>query len=379
MSAKAQVRRPALQALRRVLARLWGFLWAQPIRLRARPAREHMPPAAPDIDFETAQRRAREAWSVAVRRRAPYLLQSASTPSANRCRPVPGLHPPPSVDSGRRWPKQASPHHAVPRSGTEERLDIAAPVSRGTPPPPPDHQDRDTRADSDGCAGDEHTALSTASAFPTTACCPTAEQEIPGAQTASTPGASGRPQTGSTQAVSRPCCMHSTSPPPSILRGGVGYRAARSDKSRSAPLSVPVDHPAATEFLSVHPLPGETAPPQPWRPEVSPPRWIAPYEPPIPAAAQERWQKSPRNAVQSLNTDSPSAAAQRRLAAPALPLQAPDYRPSLAGVEPLARTDDPWPTLLPDPLAAPPGAAARAKSEAEGARRRRLRSEQRGM
>ncbi|MCO6440147.1 MAG: hypothetical protein J5I81_03475 [Nitrococcus mobilis] len=113
---------------------------------------------------------------------------------------------------------------------------------------------------------------------------------------------------------------------------------------------------------------------------MSEPQWIAPPGPPPgAAAAQERWQESPCNAMPGSDIHSPRAAAQRPLAAPALPLQASDCRPSLAEIEPLARTGDPWPALLPGPLEEPPSAEAEAWGEDEGERRQRLRNEQRGV
>ncbi|EAR21763.1 hypothetical protein [Nitrococcus mobilis] len=114
---------------------------------------------------------------------------------------------------------------------------------------------------------------------------------------------------------------------------------------------------------------------------MSEPQWVASHRPPGAAAAQERWQSSPYNAVPDSDSRCPSAAVQRLLAAAALPLQALDCRSFSAEVESeiesLVRPDDPWPALLPDPQEESPSVEAESRLECE--RRQRLRNEQRGV
>lgn len=337
------------------------------VRPSARRTRGRAPRSAPEIDIATAHSRAREAWLAMVRCRAPRLLQRGPAPPASPRRPA-------------RWPAsrlgfdEGIERHAAPQPASQER---------------PCDSTREPRR-----TGRQSPASRSSSASTAAVLIPSGIRTHPGAKPApragggieSTGTASGpapvadlESLAGTAAAESTDAVSGSSGSCPTLSaapgRGEAVGRPTSMDNAggESLPIAIP---PRQVEMAAAFP-PEPAVMGDPWPPPdsaASEPQWSVPHGQPAPV--RWPWQEPPCHlspGPESL----PSPAVARLSDTPVIPPHGPDQQPARSGPQPLGRLRDPWPCLLPDPVAEVSVPAPANWTDAD--RRQRLLNEQRGL
>lgn len=369
--------RTAWHALLRGLGWIWQRLKVWNGRRSSRHEGEAVSGFGAETDPATAQRRAREAWTALVRRRAPHLLCAQLLPpigprSSARLPASPhdhaadsagdrsegaGHHQEPSAQTSRVWPavrdSQPSvtyPSRLAPRTGSAESAPGSLP---GSP--------REGRA--------VELALSASGGAESAR-----KLSVPPPAAGPGDGAE-RTRLGSAGIVNDPSRSHNVTPVAGIYREETAQRTPGNSEKRQLPaLALPTWDEAgqittASEAVAVE---EQSRSPEG---EVWQHYWYMPQGTSVSAGMPWPGQESePRTVpfVLDSNPDQVNHCVQMPLSAP----PAPVGWPALAGDELLTRNRDPWPGLLPDPRIESSDAGPAILADQD--RRQRLLDEQRG-
>lgn len=346
------------------------------VRPSARRTRGRAPRSAPEIDIATAHSRAREAWLAMVRCRAPRLLQRGpASPASPR-------HSPPWPASRAEF-DEGIERHAAPQPASQER---------------PCDSTREPRR-----SGRQSPASRSSSANTAAVLIPSGIRTYPGAKPAPRAGggieSTGTPRgpapvadlesSAGTAAESTDATSGSSGSCPTLSAvTGRGEAVGRHTFGRPPFGRPPSMDNASGESLpiAIPPRQAETAavfPPEPavmgdpWLPPdaaASEPQWCVPHGQPAPV--RWPWQEPPCHLSPGPESLPPPAVA-RLSDTPVIPPHGPDQQPARSGPQPLGRLRDPWPCLLPDPVAEVSAPAPANWTDAD--RRQRLLNEQRGL